>query len=70
MNKFSLEKHDYILLCDLLKVMSFYSSGGQAKLAIAEGKVKINGKIELRKKCKIRAGAIVDCLGRRVIVTE
>ena len=31
----------------------------QAKMRVAEGEVKVDGKIELRKTCKIRAGQTV-----------
>jgi ribosome-associated protein len=68
MKEFILEKVDYIALCDLLKAMSFCGSGGQAKFAIFEGNVKVDGKIELRKKCKIRAGSIVEYSGQIVKV--
>ncbi|WP_293761405.1 RNA-binding S4 domain-containing protein [uncultured Aquitalea sp.] len=51
---------DYIALCDLLKICSVCSSGGQAKHFIAEGNVQVDGQQELRKTCKIRAGQLVS----------
>jgi ribosome-associated protein len=50
---------DYIPLCDLLKVASTHLSGGEAKFVISQGKVRVDGVVELRKKCKIRAGSQV-----------
>jgi ribosome-associated protein len=50
---------DYVELHNLLKLMGLADSGGSAKTRVAEGEVKVNGKIELRKTCKIRAGQTV-----------
>ncbi|MEI6806580.1 MAG: RNA-binding S4 domain-containing protein [Myxococcaceae bacterium] len=70
MKEFSLNEHEYVLLCDLLKVMNFCDSGGQAKMVISEGAVKVNEEVELRKKCKIRAGNIVEFSGEQVLVLK
>lgn len=51
---------DYIPLCDLLKYCSVTESGGEAKHFIAEGNVMVDGDVELRKTCKIRAGQVVS----------
>jgi ribosome-associated protein len=51
---------DYIALCDLLKVCFVAESGGAAKHFIAEGNVMVDGEVELRKTCKIRAGQVVS----------
>ena len=53
--KFNLED-DYIELNKLLKVTGLCATGGMAKIAIDEGLVKVDGIIELRKRCKIRKG--------------
>jgi ribosome-associated protein len=50
---------DYVELHSLLKIMGLADSGGSAKMRVAEGEVKVDGKIELRKTCKIRAGQTV-----------
>lgn len=68
MKEFCLEGHEYIPLCDLLKVMNFCETGGQAKMVIAEGAVQVNGQVELRKRCKIRAGSVVEFAGQKVRV--
>ncbi len=53
-------KGDYIELIKLLKVTGLCESGGQAKAVVTDEMVKVDGNIELRKKCKIRKGQIVD----------
>jgi ribosome-associated protein len=62
MIKFEL-KNEYIALCDLLKAEGIADSGGQAKIMVANGNVKVDGKTELRKTAKIRKGQKVECLG-------
>jgi ribosome-associated protein len=54
---------DYIALCDLLKVCGITDTGGLAKQFIAQGNVKVDGKMELRKACKIRVGQRVTGAG-------
>jgi len=53
--KFEL-KDDYIELFKLLKVLDLVDSGAQAKMIVADGYVKRNGEVELRKRAKIIAG--------------
>ena len=55
-------KGEYIALCDLLKIEGIADSGGQGKAMVAEGVVRVDGKIELRKTAKIRKGQVVECL--------
>lgn len=59
MATFSLGKHPHVELCDLLKLEGWSESGAQAKIAIAEGQVKVDGAVETRKRCKIVAGQTV-----------
>lgn len=61
-------KGEFIPLCDLMKVADLAESGGAAKHIIAEGKVLVDGQVELRKRCKIRQGQIVDFGGEKVKV--
>ena len=63
---------EYITLCNLLKVCGVADTGGVAKLMIIDGDVEVDGQIELRKGCKIRAGQIVSGYGFtiRVIATR
>lgn len=53
-------KDEYIELYKLLKVLDLVDSGADAKLIIAEGHVKRNGEVELRKRAKIRSKDIIE----------
>ncbi len=70
MNNFKLEGRPYVELCDLLKLTGLCSSGGVAKHLIAEGSVVVDGKIELRKRCKIRNGQAVVYQETTITVIE
>lgn len=59
---------EFIELCNLLKLAGIAQSGGQGKMMVADGIVTVDGKIELRKTAKIRAGQVVVCLGQQVMV--
>ncbi len=61
-------KGEYVALCDLLKLCGVADSGGQGKMMVAEGAVKVDGKQELRKTAKIVAGQTVQCLGHTIKV--
>lgn len=47
---------EHITLDALLKASGIVSSGGAAKLLIAEGGVRVNGEAETRRGRKLRAG--------------
>lgn len=47
---------DYVELNQLLKLTGVCDSGGAGKALVASGVVAVDGKIELRKTCKIQAG--------------
>lgn len=68
MIEFELAGHDYIELHSLLKVTGLCESGGIAKLLIADGLVKVDGDMELRKRCKIRTGQVVEFNDQQVMV--
>ena len=68
MTEFSLDGSEFIPLCDLMKASDLTNSGAEAKHIIAEGKVKVDGAIELRKRCKIRSGQEVEFNGKKVKV--
>jgi ribosome-associated protein len=61
-------KGEFIALCDLLKLSGIAQSGGQGKAMVADGHVRVDGKIELRKTAKIRAGQIVECFEETISV--
>lgn len=60
MENFKLEKHDFIELNKLMKIMQLASSGGEANQLISEGDVRVNGTIETQKRKKLRKGDIVE----------
>ena len=66
METFNLNGRPFVELCDLLKLTGCCSSGGSAKLVIAAGEVKVDGQIELRKRCKIRLGQTVEYGAERI----
>ena len=68
MIEFELEGHPYIQLNDLLKVTGLCHSGGLAKKMIDDGLAMVDGKVETRKRCKIRAGQVVDFQGQSILV--
>ena len=69
MEVFKLETDEFIKLNDLLKSMRLCDTGGMANTVIAGGQVKVNGRVELRKRCKIRAGQIVEFEGHKITIT-
>lgn len=50
---------EFIELHALLKLLAIAHSGGAAKTLIAAGEVCVDGQVETRKACKIRAGQVV-----------
>jgi ribosome-associated protein len=50
---------DYIKLDSLLKAVNIVSSGGEAKLIIADAQVSVNGEIETRRGRKLYPGDVV-----------
>lgn len=59
---------EHITLDALLKATGLAPSGGTAKLMVADGRVQVDGRDELRKTCKIRAGQVVSLAGARIRV--
>jgi ribosome-associated protein len=57
---------DYVELNQLLKLVGVVDSGGAGKQLVASGEVRVDGVVELRKTCKIRAGQVVDAVGVRI----
>ncbi|OGB24427.1 MAG: RNA-binding protein [Burkholderiales bacterium RIFCSPLOWO2_02_FULL_57_36] len=60
---------EYVELNQLLKLVGICDSGGAGKMLVASGAVSVDGKIELRKTCKIRAGQTVTLDNVRIRVT-
>ena len=66
---FQLER-DHVELNQLLKLVGLCDSGGMGKALVASGAVKVDGIVELRKTCKIRAGQVVDTGDLQIRVTS
>jgi len=49
-------KAEHIQLDQLLKVVGWVSSGGEAHAAVEAGRVRVDGKVESRKRAKLRVG--------------
>ena len=62
-------KGEFIALCDLLKTEGIAESGGQGKAFVADGIVRVDGEIELRKTAKIRSGQTVEIFNNKIIIT-
>ena len=60
---------EFIELCRLLKAAGLCNSGGEAKYAIEQGQVSVEGHVETRKSCKIRAGQTV-IFGQHELVVQ
>ena len=61
---------EFIELNNLLKLTGVCDSGGAGKILVASGQVSVDGQVELRKTCKIRAGQIVSLGDVRISVTK
>lgn len=59
---------EYVELNQLLKLAGLCDSGGAGKQLVASGAVRVDGAVELRKTCKIRAGQRVQVGHVEVIV--
>ena len=53
-------RDDYIKLCQALKAAGLAESGVDAKYAIQDGLVKVNGKVETQRGKKLVAGDVVE----------
>ena len=60
---------EFIKLQDLLKFANLVSTGGEAKVIIQEGEVKVNGEVCTMRGKKIRPGDVVDLGGQLLTVS-
>ena len=58
-------KQEPIALYQILKLESLVSSGGEAKVAIDDGRVLVNDEIETRRRKKIMSGDIIEFEGEK-----
>ncbi len=68
MMNFQLKGAEYIELTKLLKFLRIAPTGGQAKIMVENGLVKLNGQVDFRKRAKLHAGDIVETQGKQIII--
>lgn len=56
-------------LYKILKFAGLAGSGGEAKALIADGRVTVNGEIELRKRKQIVAGDTIEFMNQTLEIT-
>jgi len=59
---------EFVELYKILKFEGLSDSGGNAKQAIADGLVSVNGEVETRKRKKIRAGDQINFIDHHIDV--
>ena len=68
MIKTKLEGEEFILLQSLLKLAGVCDTGGEAKQAIVNGEVTVDGIIETRRGKKIKPGQVVAFGNQKISV--
>ncbi len=63
-------KKEPVELYKILKFENLVMSGGEAKHMIADGLVKLNGKVETQKRKKILSGDIIEFQGEFLKVVK
>ena len=63
-----METEKMIQLDQFLKLRGLVQTGGEAKVRIQGGEVRLNGVIETRRKKKIKPGDVVELAGQQVKV--
>jgi ribosome-associated protein len=53
------DDEEYIELKNLIKLLGWVNTGGEAKLRIDNQEIKVNGEIETQRRKKIRRGDVV-----------
>ena len=53
-------------LYKILKFEGLVTTGGEAKLLIGDGQVKVNGEIETRRRRKMLGGDVIEFRGERL----
>ena len=57
---------EYITLGQLLKIADFVSSGGEAKIALMELEITVNGELENRRGKKLYSGDVIVIDGTEI----
>lgn len=59
-------REDYIKLGQALKAAGLAESGVDAKMAVQDGLVKVNGQVETQRGKKLAAGDLVEYAGQQI----
>lgn len=59
-----------IRLDQFLKLVGFAQSGGEAKVRVQSGEVRVDGEVETRRGRQLRGGELVELEGRAVKVGD
>ena len=63
-------KTETIELCRLLKAVNVVTSGAEGKEVVSDGQVEVDGDVETRKRCKIRAGQTISFNGETINISK
>lgn len=63
-------RDDFIKLGQALKAAGLVESGVDAKFAIQDGRVKVNGQVEIQRGKKLKDGDIVEFNGQTVKISS
>lgn len=64
------DESDSIRLDQFLKLTGAVGTGGQAKLLVQSGQVRVNGQVETRRGRQLRPGDVVEIAGRKFVVGD
>lgn len=57
------ESEEFIELNNLIKILGWVGTGGEAKIRIKDGEIQVNDQVEIRVRKKIRIGETVTFAG-------
>lgn len=63
------EPDSIIRLDDFLKRSGLIGTGGEAKMRIQSGEVRVNGEVETRRRKQLAIGDVVELMGQTLLVT-
>lgn len=63
-------RDDYIKLGQALKAVGIVESGADAKNEIIDGKVKVNGQVEVQRGKKLHEGDMVEYKGQQIKIIK
>lgn len=64
----NMNENTYITLQQLLKKEDLVGSGGEAKIVITSGLVKVNNEVETRRGRKLYQGDVVEFEGKKITI--